>query len=243
MPRIFISDGLEKLTENQRKVGEPAKFANPFLNYPNPKELNVFVEGDSIYVASPDGKTRYELREWSGGIIDRSPDGRKILVPAVVTVGPGVPSGGAGMHLIDITTGDESVVAGGTGTRAPWGIFSPVDDRIIITGNNGNDIWILQNKDLAVPIIPGSTERGEVQGQPAWSPDGKKLAFTLYQFALTQYAGTNIFTVDIPPASFTREEIEKWDFKPRQITFNERSESPSWTPDGKLQWETVTYEE
>ena len=141
-----------------------------------------------------------------------SPDGTRI---AYVSDSSGVPklwlcaSDGAGRQRL--TTGFG--FAGSAEASPSWG---PASDRLVFVSTAGGTagLYVLVLGGLPAALVSDATADVE----PAWSPDGKLVAF-----ASTRAGGTKIFTVDVTSQQITP-----------VTTDTNTAGQPAWLADGRL---------
>lgn len=218
--------------------GQPADAA-----YPGANGKIVWVgadagDDDGIWVMNADGsgKTRL-LGQADDAYPVWSPDGRKIAfsrggsLPSGCTYGEIYVMNADGSGLTAIT-GDSTA----TEVDPTW---SPDGEKIAYTRYSQNDqceladwgIWVM-NADGSVqtPLTSGGSTT--MDSQPAWSPDGQKIAFTS-----TREAFDEIFTMNPDGSQVTR--LTNTQFPNNGATF---SSSPAWSPDGqRIAYERIDF--
>ena len=147
--------------------------------------------------------------------MDVSPDGRLAFVTK---------SGGQDVvHILNLETDQvESTLRFEDHVAISSPHWSPGADRIVfssIDASGFSDLFVYDFNDASLVAI---TDDAYDDLDPAWSPDGRFVAFTSDRTSLGQEGAYNLFTYD-----FDTGRVE-------YVTFGQQKDfSPSWSPDGK----------
>ena len=108
--------------------------------------------------------------------------------------------------------------------------WSPGGDRIVFaSGRYDNrllyDIYVMDAGGSDPARLPRDAGYGYIEGKPVWSPDGKKIAFVRFPYAVHDHgvheSGNDIWVMDADGSDLT------------QLTDDPASEvNPTWSPDG-----------
>ncbi len=186
-------------------------------------------ENPQIWTMDADGRNKKQLTfPPDGGISPAfSPDGSKVMYASIQSGHPEiVVMNSDGTDKRQLTTTTKSSF---TRTHGPirWSIhssFSPDGKRIAYasTQSGNSEIWVMNadgtnQTQLTFPENPTAPDANA----PAWSPDGKKIAF--WSGYETEYG--NIWVINADGTGRTQITFET------QVNIN--SDNPSWSPDGK----------
>lgn len=159
-----------------------------------------------------------------------SPDGKRIAVLSAPYPKDEHSRARSELLLIDVGSGAKQVLVNERTVRCDLPSWSPAGDEIAVRGlslprdasrRKPNDLWIVAAKTgewRQVTHLPASTSVSYGQAGPAWSPDGRQLAFTRRGKKEDTH---NIWLVGADGAGL------------RQLAHGARDASPAWSPDGK----------
>lgn len=186
-------------------------------------------EKAAIWTMNADGTGKRQLTfgKISASFPVFSPDGTKILFTGVATGGsPEVyemNADGSDPHALTQTTVGELTRNGGTAQWSLAASFSPDGSKIVYasTQSGHSEIWVMNadgsdQTQLTFPDDPNAPDANA----PAWSPDGRKIAF--WSGFATESG--NVYTINSDGSGRA------------QLTFDPapvNNDSPSWWPDGK----------
>lgn len=168
-----------------------------------------------VYVADADGKNRASLTRTPGQAEDEprwSPDGRRLVVER-----------SGRLFVIRADRRDERFLANG---REP--AWSEKRSRIAFVGSD-DDLYLVQPSGRGLRRL---TTSPAVESQPAWSPDGRKLAYVALEGE-----STDLYVLDVASSSVLRltqdvngEASPVWGLGGRTITFvGDRPGGPVWS--------------
>ncbi len=157
------------------------------------------------------------------------------------------------LFLIDIAGGEAQQLTDGDWDdgEAAW---SPDGTQIVFTSNHAEDRWRVPGADVyTLPIIDGKagelcrlTDETLACGSPAWSPDGKTIAF-LASYKVKSAGHTFLYkiaadAVEQAPTCLSRDfEGTCMDWTNSDIGDEHLMPAPSWSPDGSTLYVIASY--
>jgi Tol biopolymer transport system component len=167
----------------------------------------------------------------AGILMSLAVGGPLVAKPGAPLVGPLVAVGAAEQDriiLYDIGSGDKRILTFGNGWHQLWG-FAPDGCRIVFTMSAGADLARLYTARLDgsdLRELVRSSEAGDWGiWEPAWSPDGKRIAFTWMRSGKTLPEGGR-------ERSYRLAWVDAAGGEPNFYTTGDAHE-PQWSPDGR----------
>jgi dipeptidyl aminopeptidase/acylaminoacyl peptidase len=172
----------------------------------------------SIYVMDADGSNQRQLTQsvrnsWNDQHPSWSPDGTKIAFTNFVFPG-------GGLYVMDADGSDRRRIGDFAFTKISW---SPDGSRLVVANSGDGSLYLINGDGSNVLRITYELY-GAVDQDPAWSPDGSRIAFTRWtvgndcDFAVCN--DSDIWVVNADGSN------------PTALTTDGSSSSPVWSPDG-----------
>jgi uncharacterized membrane protein SpoIIM required for sporulation len=193
----------------------------------------VWLNGNRILLLARPGYRARRLAEVAGTPLDGpawSPDGKQIAVVSSPFSTEQRPDRACQLLLIDAVSGGKRVISNHPILRFYAPAWSPNGEEIAVrgvsphpdaSGKRPSDIWVVRldtGRWRQLTRFPASTSVHFDRAGPAWSPDGRSVAFTRktgiedsYQIWVVRPDGTGL----------------------RQLTRGARDAGPAWSPDGR----------
>jgi len=220
----MASEGRERMSDLGRVLDIPLQVVNGVRISPSGQIAAVGMdrwdEGiQRLYVQQSDGSWKQAGGPYTSGYFSWSPDGKKLIISRKHR-GP-LGSVVDDLFLIDPLSGEENQLT--NGARATDPVWSPAREEAVFVRRRagGSSLWILKLPSGELREVY-QTEFGAEVFAPAWSPDGERIAFSLFDSNGERY----IAAVQRDGSGF------------RQLTDNgQNARTPAWFPDG----ETIAY--
>jgi Tol biopolymer transport system component len=169
-----------------------------------------------IYVVNRDGSNGHWIRPtaFPFRLYDPawSPDGSRIVLTVAL-------SDGTYLATMNTSTGDVTLIGGGKKGHHPS--YDPTGQRIIYVSGDTRSILQINADGSGQKTLVSSTQ---TFGSPAFSPDGKKIAYSRY--AATTVNGYVVYSPDI----FVRSLVDGT--TKRIVAHSAQDTDPTWSPDG-----------
>jgi WD40 repeat protein len=176
----------------------------------------VAISPDGLRAASSEGSSKvvlwdvstgspvraYPLEGYSGGRLQFSPDGRKLLVKAC----------GAAVHIVDLEVGDAlSTLGTGSGGCVSDACFSPDSFKVLASGGNDHAyVWNLMTRERVLSLLGHADYVSAV----SWSPDGTKLLTGSWDQTVRLWNAADGTLIETFNVGHVDDEVQSVDFSP-----------------------------
>lgn len=192
-----------------------------------------------IWRIRPDGSEPAEMYAPSDAsgeqpqVVGWSPDGKTILFWRGMQHSASLAADGLELDAVTLEDGKTHLL-GWTLAYPDFLAWSPAGDCLALTDGGGREVWY--RKQIMV-VAPDGSARANISNdparadiQPAWSPDGKRIAYISWPTSETYYPLMTEAIYDTDIWAMNADGTGK-----RQLTFTEEAGEhfPLWSPDGE----------